>query len=121
MLVKQGLQRTLNVDRRLAAALAAVAGAVNTAAFQAVGFFSANMTGNVSLLSSHVAAAEWHRGLLFLLIIGTFIVGAGFSTLIINAGHRRKLKSVYALSILTEAVLMGLLGAVVLWLPDSPR
>lgn len=118
MLIRQGSERNLSLDRRLAAILAAIAGALNTAAFQAVGFFSANMTGNVSLLSSHIAASDWGSGLLFLMIIVTFIGGAFSSTLLINAGRRRKSKGVYALGILTEAVLMACLGCVVLWVPE---
>ena len=47
MLTREGSNRNELIDRRLAAYLAAVAGALNAAAFSAVGFFSANMTGNV--------------------------------------------------------------------------
>ncbi|WP_200847882.1 DUF1275 family protein [Rhizobium sp. 18055] len=58
MLIRQGADRDELADR-LATSLAAVAGALNAAAFYAVGFFSANMTGNVSLLSDHVAIGDW--------------------------------------------------------------
>lgn len=45
-------------DRQLASYLAAVAGALNARAFYAVGFFSANMTGNISALSYNLAIGD---------------------------------------------------------------
>ncbi len=51
MLIKEGESRSSEIDSRLAVSLAAIAGAVNAATFRAAGFFSANMTGNVSSVS----------------------------------------------------------------------
>lgn len=121
MLVRQGSARNSDVDRRLACTLAAIAGALNTAAFHAVGFFSANMTGNVSALSDHAALGEWMIGAFYLLIVLTFIIGAAVSTLLINAGRRRQIHSIYAVNILAEAILMALLGCAQLWLPAAQR
>jgi uncharacterized membrane protein YoaK (UPF0700 family) len=121
MLVRQGAARTIDVDRRLAVTLALVAGALNTAAYSAVGFFSANMTGNVSLLSGRWAAGDWNGGLQFLSIVAMFIGGATFSTILINAGRRRRFRSVYALSILTEAGFMGILGLLLPEVADAHR
>lgn len=121
MLIRQGTARSDDVDRRLACILAAIAGALNTAAFHAVGFFSANMTGNVSALSDHAALGEWWVGVFYLLIVLTFIIGAAVSTLLINAGRRRHMRSIFAVSILAEAVLMALLGCAELWLPQGQR
>ena len=112
MLLRQGDARSHAMDQRLACVLAVVAGAVNTVAFHAVGFFSANMTGNVSTLSDRVAQGEWLAGVFYLSIVVTFIFGASFSTLLINAGRRRYIRSIYALGILAEAVLMALLGVI---------
>src|SRR6185437_5740512 len=110
MLITQGTARSNETDRRLACTLAAIAGAVNTAAFRAVGFFSANMTGNVSALSDHMALGEWWTGALYLTIVLAFIGGAAVSGLLINAGRRRQMDGIYAFSILAEAILMGMLG-----------
>lgn len=121
MLIRQGTLRTLSVDRRLACSLAAIAGALNTAAFRELSFFSANMTGNVSLLSIQVAAADWRHGLMLLLIVVTFIAGAVVSTLLINAGRRRGILGVYAYSILAEGILLAMLGCAELWLPALQR
>jgi uncharacterized membrane protein YoaK (UPF0700 family) len=112
MLITAESTRTFNTDIRLACTLAAVAGALNTAAFETVGFFSANMTGNVSSLSDHLAKANLHIGLFFLLIILLFIAGSLVSTLIINVGRRRQMRGIYAINILIEGIALLVLGVV---------
>jgi len=121
MLIRQGTSRTDATDRRLACTLAAVAGALNTAAFYAVGFFSANMTGNVSSLSDHAARGDWLTGVFYLLIVVVFVVGASTSTLLINAGRRRQVRSIYAVNILIEGVLLIALGLVEWWIPSLQK
>ncbi|WP_288430828.1 YoaK family protein [uncultured Pantoea sp.] len=112
MLISTETERTHIADSRLACTLAAVAGALNTAAFEIVGFFSANMTGNVSSLSDFLAKAKFHNGLFFLFIVCMFIVGALFSTLIINAGRRRKIRTIYAVNIFIEGIALVALGVI---------
>ena len=121
MLLRQGDARSHDVDRRLACILAAIAGALNTAAFHAVGFFSANMTGNVSALSDHASRADWYLSGFYLSIVLAFIGGAGVSTLLINAGRCREFRSIYAISILAEAMLMAALAIVDLLLMPTHR
>jgi uncharacterized membrane protein YoaK (UPF0700 family) len=121
MLIQQGEARSEDIDRRLAGTLAAVAGALNAAAFHAVGFFSANMTGNVSALSDHLALGNLSTAIFFAAIVSLFIGGAAVSTLLINAGRRRQVFGIYAFSILTEAILLALLGCALLWLPGVHR
>lgn len=115
MLVHQGTSRTTRINLHLACSLAGIAGALNAAAFYSVGFFSANMTGNVSTLSDHVATGQWRSGLFYLCIIALFIFGSSVSTLLINAGSRRAMTGVYAYSILLEALLLTVLGMIDLW------
>jgi len=121
MLIRQGSHRNEKIDRGLAAFLAAIAGALNASAFYSVGFFSANMTGNVSALSDHLAVEQWLSGLFYGTIVVAFILGATTSTLIINAGRRHNVHAIYAYSILTEAVLLAVLGCADLWLLDAWR
>jgi uncharacterized membrane protein YoaK (UPF0700 family) len=116
MLISQGAARNERINLNLACSLALIAGALNAAAFYAVGFFAANMTGNVSALSDHLATAQWGPGLFFLAIVVTFIVGAAVSSLLINAGRRRGIAGIYAYSILLEACLLALLGLADIWL-----
>jgi uncharacterized membrane protein YoaK (UPF0700 family) len=121
MLVREGGERGTDVDQKLACTLAAIAGALNTAAFYAVGFFSANMTGNVSSFSNNLALGNLLTGLFFLTIVASFIAGAAVSTLLINAGRRRRISGIYAFSILLEAALLAVLGGADLWLPLADR
>ncbi len=111
MLIRQGDARDSRLDRKLAFALAAVAGGLNAAAFHEVGFFSANMTGNVSALSSLLAMGQWAHGLGYLAIVLAFIFGAMASTLVIGAGLRRGIVTIYARVILGEGIALALLGA----------
>lgn len=121
VLVHEGAERDVVADRRLGCSLAAVAGAVNAAGFLAVGYYSANMTGNVSTLATALHAG--HVALLMSCIglIGAFVVGAVLATLLVNAGRRWALSSVYAWSILLEACLLGLLALVDILLPGTHR
>ncbi|MEM6049604.1 YoaK family protein [Erwinia sp. P7711] len=121
MLISTENSRSNIADTRLACTLAAVAGALNTAAFEAVGFFSANMTGNVSSLSDHLAKANLAPALFFLSIVSLFIAGSAFSTMIINSGRRRNMRTVYAINIIIEGMGLVVLGIVESWLkPLSP-
>ena len=110
MLIREGQDRSLVHDRRLACALALVAGALNSAGFYAVGVFSANMTGNVSTLADRMALGDLVTGLFYLAILATFVLGAALSTLVTSAGKRRRIGSVYALAILVEGLLLAALG-----------
>jgi uncharacterized membrane protein YoaK (UPF0700 family) len=121
MLIRQGDARSSEIDRRLACTLAAIAGAINAAGFHAIGFFSANMTGNVSLISDHIALGEIKLAATFVGIFVAFIAGATISTLLINAGRRRNVSKIYAYSILAEAALLMLLALTDMWLESAHR
>ena len=121
MLISTETARSINTDSRLACTLAFVAGALNTAAFEIVGFFSANMTGNVSSLSDNLAKANIAPGIFFLEIVSVFIFGSAFSTLMINSGRRKNVRAVYALNIIIEGLALVLLGIVEICMrPSSP-
>jgi uncharacterized membrane protein YoaK (UPF0700 family) len=121
MLVHEGSGRTEAFDRSLAVSLAAIAGALNAAAFHAVGFFSANMTGNVSTFSDRIASGHLTIAFGFFAIVIAFIAGATVSSLLINAGRRSKVPAIFAYSILVEAVLLAPLGLADIWLPEIWR
>ncbi|MGE9549808.1 YoaK family protein [Erwinia amylovora] len=121
MLISFENSRSSTADKQLACTLASVAGALNTAAFEAVGFFSANMTGNVSSLSDNLARASFGTGVFFLTIVCIFIFGSAFSTIIINAGRRKNIRSIFAFTIFIEGTALILLGIVESWFtPVSP-
>lgn len=119
MLISQGGARNERINLNLACSLAAIAGALNAAAFYAVGFFSANMTGNVSVLSDHIATSQWLPALFYMAIVVIFILGAALSSIMINAGRRRGIQRIYAYSILTEALLLLPLASADLWMQET--
>ncbi|NHN83270.1 DUF1275 domain-containing protein [Acetobacter musti] len=121
MLVHEGAERNAVIDRRLGCSLAAIAGAVNAAGFLEVGYYSANMTGNVSALATGLHEGRFGLVASCLGLIGAFVAGAVLSTVLVNAGRRRGLPSIYAWSILLEACLLGALGLVDMLLPATPR
>ncbi|MBB2203438.1 YoaK family protein [Gluconacetobacter takamatsuzukensis] len=121
MLLREGNARTFVMDRRLGCSLAAVAGGVNAAGFLAVGYYSANMTGNLSSLSMDLRAADLSAALSCLGLIGAFVAGAVLSACLVNAGRHRQHRAIYAYSILLEAVLLALLGALDIGLRAGPR
>src|SRR5258707_8507547 len=120
MLIRQGTARSSDIDRRLACTLAAIAGALNAAAFHAVGFFSANMTGNVSSLSDHIALGEWRVGAFYLMIVLAFIGGGAVSTPLVKAARRRGRNRLSTLSILAATGLLILFWFADPWVPPNP-
>ena len=108
MLVHEGESRTSKIDLLLATALAFVAGGVNSAGYLAFGYFSANMTGNVSMISDHLSIRELNAAIAFATIVVMFILGAFCASLFIEIGRQRRLSNIYALTLLAEsALLMG--------------
>jgi uncharacterized membrane protein YoaK (UPF0700 family) len=110
MLISEGDKRTFRIDGQLAVLFAAIAGALNAAGFQAAGFFSANMTGNASSFSDHMALGDWPMAGLFALFIATFILGAMVSGLLIQWGGARGSRAKYAYGIVLEGTVVLLLG-----------
>lgn len=119
MLVTEGAARDSVSNRQLAGMLAAIAGGLNAMAFHAVGFFAANMTGNVSLLSDHLAIADLGLAAFFMVIVLSFVTGSALSSLLINAGRRRRNAAIYAHSILLEGIILAAVGFIEL-LRDGP-
>lgn len=110
MLIHEGENRTSRIDLLLAAALSFVAGGVNSAGYLAYGYFSANMTGNVSLISDHISIQEFTVAIAFVTIVTMFILGAFSASLFIELGKRRRLSNIYALTLLSEAVFLMAVG-----------
>jgi uncharacterized membrane protein YoaK (UPF0700 family) len=121
MLVREGDERNATIDLWLAGSLAAIAGALNAAAFYAVGFFSANMTGNVSTLSDNLVLGRWTTALFYFAILLAFIFGAAGAAALIDAGRRRRTRRIYAYGILLEAILLTGIGSADLWLMKELR
>lgn len=94
------------MDLKRSSILAGVAGAVNAAGFQASGYFSANMTGNVSAFSDYLGIASFEAAQYAISLVATFIFGAFVSGLLIEFGQRRNITAIYAYSLILEAILL---------------
>lgn len=112
MLIHHGKDRPPRLDQRLAYSLAFIAGALNAAGFYTLGFFAGNMTGNVSTGADKIALGDLLSGAVYLLFPVTFILGATLATIVVEAGLRRGIVQIFALCILSEAVMLLVLGIV---------
>lgn len=110
MLIKVGDDRTSNIDLVLAGLLSSMAGGLNAVGFLIAGSFTANMTGNISASADHLANGAILVSLSFVGLVIAFICGASLAALAIQAGERRHIRSIYALAIAVEAVILLLLG-----------
>ena len=117
MLVHEGTSRSISTDLRLGCTLAAMAGAINVTGFLVVGYYSANMTGNLSALAADVLGGGAVSVLSCLGLIAAFVVGGISATLLVNAGRRHHLHAVYACGIVLEAMMLVALGATADFLP----
>ncbi len=115
------MTREESADRRLAWSLATIAGAVNGAGFYVAGHYTSHMTGTVSLLSDALALGDVGEALIAIAVIAAFVAGAAVSTLLINRAQRRLPNGAYAFSLLAEAALLFLGGAVEALAPDGLR
>jgi uncharacterized membrane protein YoaK (UPF0700 family) len=117
MLIRVGDERTANIDLALAGLLSSVAGALNAVGFLIAGSFTANMTGNISAFADTLADGAVLISLSFAGLVIAFIFGAAMAALAIQAGERKKIRSIYALAIAAEAVVLLLLSAALVLAP----
>lgn len=111
MLIRVGDERNGVIDISLAAILSSIAGALNAVGFLIAGSFTANMTGNISALADEFAQGALWSGLAFLVLVVAFICGAATAAVLINFGERRRIRSIYAVAIMFEGVVILALGA----------
>ena len=121
MLVHEGASRTPEADRKLALSLAAVAGALNTAGFYAVGLYASNMTGNVSAISDRAGTGDFWLAAQALLLVFLFVLGAAAATLLIRRQRRRAGLAAYAHGVCVEALLLVGIGSFALLLAEPAR
>jgi uncharacterized membrane protein YoaK (UPF0700 family) len=72
------------------------------------------MTGMVSSMADYLVLGDWHAATAAFSALVSFLLGAATSAILINYGKRRQLKSLFAMPLLLEAVLLlvfGLVGA----------
>ena len=109
--------RTPSTNWTLGLLLAFNAGAVNAGGFLVLRMYTSHMSGFASQFADGLVLA--HAGLMLnaLGAILAFMAGAAVCAILVNWGRRHGLRSVYALPLLLEALMMfpfGLMGAVML-------
>ena len=107
-------ERTDEANRRLGRSLAFVAGAANAGGFLAVGQYTSHMSGVVSSMADYLALGEVGLAGGGLASLVSFLSGAATSAAMINWGRRRALRSLYAMPLMLEALLLlafGFLGS----------
>lgn len=90
----------------LATGLAAIAGAANAGGFFALGQYTSHMTGYISQLADNLVVGNIWRSLIAVLALGAFIVGAAFSSFLINWERRRRAQRQYALPLALQGVFL---------------
>ncbi|VWB20297.1 YoaK family protein [Burkholderia metallica] len=114
-----GKHRSATANRQLGFSLAFVAGATNAGGFLAVKQYTSHMTGIVSAIADQTALGDVRFALAGISSLGSFLIGAGCSAVLVNWGRRRGLQSQFVLPLLVEAALLllfGLLGShLALW------
>lgn len=110
MLIKVGDDRSTSIDLVLAGLLSSMAGALNAVGFLIAGTFTANMTGNISASADHLANGALVMSLSFIGLVIAFVTGAAVAAFAIQIGEARGARSVYALAIVGEAVVLLALG-----------
>ncbi len=121
MLIRVGDERTKSIDLALAGIMSSVAGALNAVGFLAAGSFTANMTGNVSAFADHLANGQLILALSFLGLLGAFISGALLAALAVQFGETRHSRSIYALLVTCEALLLVGIALIVPPRPEGPQ
>src|SRR3954452_2924599 len=107
---------TLRQKARLAVSLATVGGFVDAIGFITLaGIFTSNMTGNTAALAARFAESNWSAAFQFLFVIGAFFSGTVISSLIAAGGLRLGIKSVYAIALSLELVLLSVFLLAASW------
>lgn len=109
-----GERRTDEANEHLGFALAFVAGAANAGGFLAVKQYTSHMTGIVSSMADELVMGNLGLASAGMGALISFVAGAACSAILINWARRKRLHSVYALSLMLEAFLLlcfGLAGA----------
>lgn len=102
-----GPERTSKDDRRIAAYLAVIAGAVNSAGFVIIGSFTSHVTGNLGRVADHVAEGEASVAAVAGATIVMFFVGAVVAGMVIESGVFGSMSRTSAALLFLEALLVS--------------
>jgi uncharacterized membrane protein YoaK (UPF0700 family) len=107
MFHKLGSQRTQRDDQKLAAYLASIAGAVNSAGFMITGSFTSHVTGNVGRLADDLALGRGSLVALAAAAVTTFFAGSVAASMLIESRLLGRMSRTSAALLFTEALLIA--------------
>src|SRR5688572_24018342 len=109
MLSTQG--HTFRRQARLAITLACVAGYTNLVSVIAIGTVTSHVSGTASNLRRDVVERRWDAAGHAIVLLVSFVIGAGASAVMTETARRRGWRSMYLLPIATEVALLILFAA----------
>lgn len=99
-------RRTAGNDLVLATILAGIAGAANAGGFFALHQYTSHMTGYLSQLADNIATLNTRVALVSICAISAFVIGAGFSTVLINWARDSASRQQYAWPLAMQGAFM---------------
>ncbi|WP_137937570.1 YoaK family protein [Chitinivorax sp. B] len=105
-------QRSARANLHLGLALAFIAGALNAGGFLAIGQYTSHMTGMLSSAADHLVLGQVIIALGALLSMAAFVAGAATTALLVNYTKRNHPHSIYAPTLMLEALLLLLFGLI---------
>ena len=107
-------ERSARSNWQLASVLAFVAGAADVSGYLALHQFTSHMSGIVASLATTLAEHRYENGVVVLTVpaaaLSAFLGGAAVCALLVNWARRRNHQSLYAVSVLLEALLLAFLA-----------
>jgi uncharacterized membrane protein YoaK (UPF0700 family) len=105
------MPRTARADLHIGIILTFVAGALNAGGFLAIGQYTSHITGMVSTFADQIVLRNFEVAGIAALSWIAFASGAATTALMVNYLRRINMRNLYAIPLLTEAVLILLFGA----------
>lgn len=105
------MQRTAQANLHIGTILTFVAGALNAGGFLAIGQYTSHITGMVSTFADQLVLRNFELAGIAALSWVAFTSGAASTAVMLNFLRRNKVRNLYAIPLMTEAVLILLFGA----------
>ncbi len=104
--------RTPEANLHLGVLLALVAGALNAGGFLAVDQYTSHMTGMISTIADQLVLGNFTLMTVAIASWLAFVSGAACTAILVNHGHRRGYRTVFARPLLLEAALILVFGSI---------
>ncbi len=110
MLRHCGRKRTFQHNLRLAILLSTTAGIINVAGFIAFSIFTTNVTGHVAQAAKEISDSNWYFAKIIALWMFLFMLGAFFSSILINFWGKLNPRFSHSIPLFIEAFILFYVG-----------